>query len=319
MDEPVFYTGKKRPGLFFVETKQYLPMRGNGWYSQPMIEYCLNNGLIYEDNIKYALYSGLTIPSNYYVKFIDYLYNSLDNKAKLSVNTIIGSFKPKIRESWKSKFITTNPNEAYSEYLQLDGAFIHTKEIADQYYYQLFDVYTTEKNETEAPVYNQILDLEAIEVHRLISEIEKRGGQCLSVRTDCVECVFPDDIFPFYHDPKDDPKVVVGEDVLKAAAEKAFPAFAKVMKDIAQEVDNEKLTNIATSTRLTGIKAYDRIKDISSTPAKNIVMEASLNADFEFHYSFTPSIIGEYKIIIWSENNGQYALSEQIIYVYEKL
>ena len=126
-------------------------------------------------------------------------------------------------------------------------------------------------------------------------------------------------VLVIYHDPKDDPKVVVGQDVLKAAAEKAFPAFAKVMKDIAQEVDNEKLTNIATSTRLTGIKAYDRIKDISSTPAKNIVMEASLNAGFEFHYSFTPSIIGEYKIIIWSENNGQYALSEQIIYVYEKL
>ena len=94
--------------------------------------------------------------------------------------------------------------------MDLDGAFIHTKEIADQYYYQLFDVYTTEKNETEAPVYNQILDLEAIEVHKLICEIEKRGGKCLSVLTDCVECVFPDDIFPFYYDPKDETKNLYG-------------------------------------------------------------------------------------------------------------
>jgi hypothetical protein len=210
MDEPVIYKGKKRPGLYFVETKQYVPMRGNGWYSQPMIEYCLSKGLIYECNIKYALYSSLTIPSNYYVKFIDYLYDSLDNRAKLSVNTFIGALKPKVRETWKSKFINTDPNVVLYHSLKLDGAFIHTKDIADKYYYQLFDVYTTEKNETEAPLYNQILDLEAIEVHRLISEIEKRGGQCLSVRTDCVECVFPDNIFPFYHDPKDENKNLIG-------------------------------------------------------------------------------------------------------------
>jgi hypothetical protein len=146
MDEPVMYAGKKRPGLYFVETKNYIPMRGNGWCSQPMIEYCLSNGLIYEDNIKYALYSGLTIPHNYYNKFIDYLYESLDNKAKLSVNTIIGAFKPKIRETWKSQFITTDPNVVLYHYLKLDGAFIHTKEISDKYYYQLFNVYTTEKN-----------------------------------------------------------------------------------------------------------------------------------------------------------------------------
>ena len=210
MDEPVIYKGKKRPGLYFVETDQYLPMRGNGWYSQPMIEYCLSSGMICENDIKFAVYSGLTIPSNYYVKFIKYLYESLDEKAKLSVNTFIGAFKPKIRESWKSKFITTDLNEAYNEYLKLDGAFIHRKEIADEYYYQLFDVYTTEKNETESPIYNQILDLEAIEVHKLIREIGKRGGKCLSVRTDCVECVFPKDIFPFYHDPKDETKNLIG-------------------------------------------------------------------------------------------------------------
>jgi hypothetical protein len=69
-------------------------------------------------------------------------------------------------------------------------------------------VYTTEKNETEAPIYNQILDLEAIEVHKLICEIENQGGTCLSVRTDCVECIFPDDKLPFYHDEKDNNNLI---------------------------------------------------------------------------------------------------------------
>ena len=120
MDQPeIFNDNITLPGLYYAETEQYFPLRGNGWYSQPMIEYCLSYGMICEDDIKFAVYSGLTIPSNYYVKFIKYLYESLDDKAKLSVNTFIGAFKPKIRESWKSKFITTNHNEAYNEYLKI--------------------------------------------------------------------------------------------------------------------------------------------------------------------------------------------------------
>ena len=41
------------------------------------------------------------------------------------------------------------------------------------------------------------MDIEAIEVHKLISLIKSKNGTCLSVRTDCVECVFPDNEFPF--------------------------------------------------------------------------------------------------------------------------
>lgn len=117
MDEPIVYTGAKKTGLYYVETDAYLPLRGNGWYSLPMIEYCLKEGIIDEANIKYALYSSLSIAYNHYNKFIDYLYNVLDDKAKLSVNTIIGMFKPKIRENWKSLLITDNVNVAYYHFL----------------------------------------------------------------------------------------------------------------------------------------------------------------------------------------------------------
>jgi hypothetical protein len=37
MDEPQFYTGTKKAGIYFVHTTNYIPMRGNGWYSLPMI------------------------------------------------------------------------------------------------------------------------------------------------------------------------------------------------------------------------------------------------------------------------------------------
>jgi hypothetical protein len=62
MDEPEFYKGTKKAGIYFVETKNYMPMRGNGWYSLPMIMYGLENKLIIETDIKHVIYSSLLIP-----------------------------------------------------------------------------------------------------------------------------------------------------------------------------------------------------------------------------------------------------------------
>ena len=81
MDQPVEYQAdrKKRPGLYYVECGQYFPMRGNGWYSQPMIEYCLKHELIHECNIKYVLKASLTVKSTYFNEFIYWCYKNLEN------------------------------------------------------------------------------------------------------------------------------------------------------------------------------------------------------------------------------------------------
>jgi hypothetical protein len=55
----------------------------------------------------------------------------------------------------------------------------------------------SEKQDTEAPLYNQIIDLEAIEVHKLMTIIKEKGGTVLDVSTDCVSAVFPTDELPF--------------------------------------------------------------------------------------------------------------------------
>ena len=133
-----------------------MPLRGNGWYSQAMIEYCLKERLIEEKNIKYAIYSSLTIEHNYYNKFIDYLYEVLGDKAKLSVNSIIGMFKPKIRENWRSLLITEDVNTAYYHFINKQGSFIDTQTVNNKNYYQVFNKYTTEQQESEKPIYDQI-------------------------------------------------------------------------------------------------------------------------------------------------------------------
>ena len=44
---------KLSTGIYYLETKQYFPLIGNGWYSYPMIDYCLDNKLITLDDIKF--------------------------------------------------------------------------------------------------------------------------------------------------------------------------------------------------------------------------------------------------------------------------
>jgi predicted DNA-binding protein (UPF0278 family) len=89
---------KLQCGLYYVESENYFPLRCNGWYYQPLIEYCLNNNIITKDDIKYVIKSSLSIPSNYFDEFIQFCRSNLDEYAKIAVNSIIGNFKPAKRE-----------------------------------------------------------------------------------------------------------------------------------------------------------------------------------------------------------------------------
>ena len=76
MDEPVNYNGQTGAGLYYIEKPEaYFPLRGNGWYYEPMINYCLTNKLITSNNIKYVVLSSLSIKGDHYNGLIDYLYS----------------------------------------------------------------------------------------------------------------------------------------------------------------------------------------------------------------------------------------------------
>jgi len=112
--------------------QKYFPLRGNGCYSQPMIEYCLSENMITEADIKYVIYSGCEIKCDYFNKLIDHYdktlnkYNTEDFKVdKFAVNTMIGQFNQKHnKEHWKSLCITPDVNNAFHHYLSKQGCFI---------------------------------------------------------------------------------------------------------------------------------------------------------------------------------------------------
>ena len=47
-----FISSYDKPDLYYVETKQYFPMRGHGWYSHAMVKYCIDKLLINVSYIK---------------------------------------------------------------------------------------------------------------------------------------------------------------------------------------------------------------------------------------------------------------------------
>ena len=63
MDRPIKYKNQTEPGLYYVESKSYFPLRGNGWYYYPMIDYCLSNNIIKKSDIKFVVTSSLSVKS----------------------------------------------------------------------------------------------------------------------------------------------------------------------------------------------------------------------------------------------------------------
>jgi 5-methylcytosine-specific restriction endonuclease McrA len=188
-----------RPGLYYVESQNYMPLRCNGWYYHNMVVYCLQNDIIKLEDIKFVIKSSLTLKKDYYNKFIDYCYSNIKDYDKLAINSMIGNFKPNKtkNEHWFSGVFTSDSTEAFNSYLINDSCFIDVKTINDVRYYHTFNKSYSTNLETESPIYNQILQQEQIELHKLSLLIKSNGGTILDYNTDAINCIFKDNKFPF--------------------------------------------------------------------------------------------------------------------------
>ena len=224
MDEIKQYNKDKKYncGWFYIESKQYFPLHGNGWYSYPLIKYCLDEQLIKHDNIKFVLKPSLKLNADYFNSFVDECYNNetldksnetiseiynnmeisleMTDPKKLAINSMIGGFKPSVNKNirWKSLCITSKSTEAYEYFLKFKGCFIKTiKTENGNIYYHVFREIVKSNVETEQPIYDQILDIEAMELHKLATLIKSKGGQVLDLKTDAINFIMPDNKFPF--------------------------------------------------------------------------------------------------------------------------
>lgn len=227
MDIPMPFSGETQCGFYFVETSRTYLFRGNGWYSQPLVEYALENHLIETRHIVAELIPSKRLPSTYFQSSIDTLLDAFScepSLQKLSVNSLIGLFGRTKHSSCHTKF-TLCPYEAsqwWGEKHSQSEVFIRTCPLDEDV--KLYEGIFSEPVQVEAtkyPLYKQILEMEAVELHRLEQLIVQAGGEVLDRNTDAIRYsrYCPVDLEDYYWDEaktvpkyqKEEPKPLMKE------------------------------------------------------------------------------------------------------------
>ena len=196
LDQFEIYNGQCKPGKYYVETKNKMPLRGNGFYFYPTIKYCLDNNIIKDSDIKYCLLSSMVTPHNYYNDFIDYCVNNI-NDSKLAINSMIGNFASKSKTNYsKSLMITEDLSEAFHYFYNNNKCFIDMKESERGNFYHIIEQNENINCETERIIYDMIVEMEALEMHKLKKIIKSKGGIVTEYKTDCIRFNYNGD-FPF--------------------------------------------------------------------------------------------------------------------------
>lgn len=201
MDSVEKYNGQVGAGLYYIESSSYIPLRGNGWYYYPVVEYCLGKNIIKEDQILYTVQSSLSVPLKYYNEFIDYCYDILGSLGKLAINSMIGAFNVNIDKNIKSKTIgiVEKSYDSYTTYFNKNNNnnFIYTFDIDGKNYYHMFEDVKQMNSETESCLYNQIIQMENILIHELKLLIESKNGKIVDINTDAISFITDNNEFPF--------------------------------------------------------------------------------------------------------------------------
>jgi hypothetical protein len=200
--------GELKFGQHYVITKNRLPMRGDGWYSNDFLEYCRGKGIPFE--VKYSLEANDRLPADYGVKITEELMKASPDKYKLLVNTMIGYFGKTVNKSsqgyletdfryacqkfWNSDVVGTiyNLDDAVGisnrKRLRIDK--FKCVDIGEMYYgendekiYMVQETIAKKMFVNDVPIYNKILENEWIRCYELR---EKLGGRLIKIKTDNV-------------------------------------------------------------------------------------------------------------------------------------
>ena len=196
MDSPKSFTGEIRSGLYYIITTNTFPFRGTGWYHEPLLRYGLENGIINKDEIKLEFIPSKTLPNSYFQENINTLLTAFESESqlqKLCVNAYIGLMGRTKRTFSKSKF-TLCPIEASEWWCSNDdnnetdkSVFIRNHTLDNkEILYEGIESQNIISEATTYPIYAMILQMEAMELHKLETNIKNYGGIILDRNTDAI-------------------------------------------------------------------------------------------------------------------------------------
>ena len=90
-DEVKSFGGVFKTGFYYIETSNFYPFKGNGWYDADLVFYGVQQSIITMNDIKSEYVSSHELKPQYFEKFIKSVYSKFE-KAKLAMNGLIGLF-----------------------------------------------------------------------------------------------------------------------------------------------------------------------------------------------------------------------------------
>jgi hypothetical protein len=181
------FDGKIEDGNYYVETLNYFPFHGNGVYNRAMVEYGIEKEIIIMDNIKYQYKCASVLKDNYFQPFMKHILDTFafDTKAqKLAPNSYIGVMGRRRSSHINSKFCDINNRDQLGLIHQKFNN-PHISKITDEICL-VSDMVYTNSLETNFYIHSHILDLEAIEAHKLYTILLEHNCIPLCVKTDAI-------------------------------------------------------------------------------------------------------------------------------------
>ena len=257
MDTPIKYeNGDIQVGYYYIESENYYPLRGNGFYPYHLVKFCLENNIIQKSDIKYELKSSFTLPKDKFKQFSEFLINitsSIDPKiSKLIINAMVGTWGT-TKSDISSVELTINKDDAIYRMTQNDKAFVQAEKIGDQVVYQIFQNTEIIKDDSYITLYNHIIASETIELYKLEQLIIKNGGVPMERNTDAI--LYCGDRLPidehYYDDEKtapkyqyeEKPKPLRVESVCKFTRKNKYELDIKEWNDTPDTNDFEQLSD----------------------------------------------------------------------------
>ena len=189
MDYPSEYDGSDiKCGNYYVETENYFPFRGNGWYNYTILKYAQSIDI--EMKITHQFIPSFTIKHDHFQNFSKFMVDitsSIEgcNLPKLIVNSLVGCWGIQ-RSEFESIRMTLDKYEASRE-LSRDGVFVSSSQLDDvTTLYSVIEKKVINKDDMYLPLYYQIVAMEAIELHKLEQMIIVSGGRPLERNTDAI-------------------------------------------------------------------------------------------------------------------------------------
>jgi len=178
------YDGVLKLGIYYVETLDVLLFKRNGYYTTAIIKKALKEGIKFE--IKKQLISKKKIGKDLFTKIIDKVvkYSKGDTSiSKLVINLMSGLLGQSERIGSKGK-ISNDIKQIFNfleKYYALGkGIFINKIEGTDYYLYGFNQ--EQKLNETNLPMYLQVLDESNIKLYDMV---KKMGGELVARKVDC--------------------------------------------------------------------------------------------------------------------------------------